>query len=61
MSIIDDAKEATESYSQKVPERIDLSGALEHYHDLVRRGVIVPRGNQLIPDTALFQNSNIHD
>ena len=58
MAIEDDVRSLLENYTPNISERIDLSNALEIYHSLVERNIITPRGNQLLNDTPLFQNSN---
>ena len=59
MSIIDSLRETISEEEKTRKSGGNLEAALEKYHDMVKRQVLIPRENQLALDSLEFRkNSN---
>ena len=59
MSIVDSVNEIIRNEETQRISDDSLQKALELYHNMVSRNIIIPRGNQLMPELIEFRsNSN---
>ena len=59
MSIVDSLMETINGEEMARKSGGNLEAALEKYHDMVKRNILIPRENQLVLDSLEFRkNSN---